>query len=99
MIIVEQAIYRLPGCSYHISAMSGVLSAARYGKTLVRVLRVVREGSWHNIVEYNVEALLEGDIATRYISLRLEQSVVYSDSDPIQLYPSRQLCRSRDRFK
>lgn len=47
--------------------MSGqsVLSAARYGKTLVRVFRVVREGSWHNIIEYNVEALLEGDIATR----------------------------------
>jgi len=38
---------------------------ARYGKTLVRVFRVVREGNWHNVVEYNVEALLEGDIATR----------------------------------
>ncbi|KAF9526336.1 uricase [Crepidotus variabilis] len=46
--------------------MSGTLTAARYGKTLVRVLRVVRDGSWHNIVEYNVDVLLEGDIATSY---------------------------------
>lgn len=46
--------------------MSGILTAAVYGKTLVRVLRVVREGNWHNVVEYNVEALLEGDFASRY---------------------------------
>ncbi|KAF5327821.1 hypothetical protein D9619_005076 [Psilocybe cf. subviscida] len=45
---------------------SSSLTAARYGKTNVRVFRVVRQGSWHNIVEYNVEALLEGDIATSY---------------------------------
>jgi hypothetical protein len=25
----------------------------------------VRENKWHHVVEYNVEALLEGDIATR----------------------------------
>ncbi|KAF8193447.1 hypothetical protein BJ912DRAFT_1093032 [Pholiota molesta] len=42
------------------------LTAARYGKTNVRVFRVVREGKWHHIVEYNVEALLEGDISTSY---------------------------------
>ncbi|KAF9483251.1 uricase [Pholiota conissans] len=42
------------------------LTAARYGKTNVRVFRIVREGKWHYIVEYNVEALLEGDIATSY---------------------------------
>ena len=47
--------------------MSGVLSAARYGKTKVRVFRIVREGKWHHIVEYNVESLLEGEIATRYV--------------------------------
>lgn len=41
------------------------LTSARYGKTKVRVLRVVREGIWHNVVEYSVEALLEGDIAAR----------------------------------
>ncbi|KAJ7795126.1 hypothetical protein B0H14DRAFT_113767 [Mycena olivaceomarginata] len=42
------------------------LSSARYGKDKVRVLRVVREGKWHHIVEYNVQALLEGDIETSY---------------------------------
>ena len=41
------------------------LTSARYGKTKVRVLRVVRDDKWHHVVEYNVEALLEGDIATR----------------------------------
>ncbi|KAJ6554309.1 hypothetical protein B0H19DRAFT_1153127 [Mycena capillaripes] len=42
------------------------LSHARYGKDKIRVLRVVREGKWHHIVEYNVQALLEGDIETSY---------------------------------
>ncbi|KAH7910519.1 hypothetical protein BJ138DRAFT_1087529 [Hygrophoropsis aurantiaca] len=42
------------------------LASARYGKDLVRVLRVVREGSWHHVVEYNVKVLLEGDIETSY---------------------------------
>lgn len=41
------------------------LTAARYGKTSVRVFRVVREGNWQHIVEYNVESLLEGAISTR----------------------------------
>ncbi|KAF8799152.1 uricase [Phlegmacium glaucopus] len=50
------------------------LTAARYGKTKVRVLRVVREDKWHHIVEYNVEALLEGDIATSYT--KADNSVV-----------------------
>ncbi|KAJ7785155.1 hypothetical protein DFH07DRAFT_864385 [Mycena maculata] len=45
---------------------SSFLSHARYGKDKVRVFRVVREGKWHHIVEYNVQALLEGDIATSY---------------------------------
>ncbi|RDB16404.1 Uricase [Hypsizygus marmoreus] len=39
---------------------------ARYGKDKVRVLRVVRDGKWHHVVEYNVTALLEGDIETSY---------------------------------
>ena len=43
------------------------LSHARYGKDMVRVLRVVRDGSWHTIVEYNVKALVEGDIEIRYV--------------------------------
>jgi urate oxidase len=41
------------------------LTSARYGKTKVRVFRVLREDKWHHIVEYNVETLLEGDITTR----------------------------------
>ena len=41
------------------------LTSARYGKAKVRVFRVVRDDKWHHVVEYNVEALLEGDIATR----------------------------------
>ncbi len=44
----------------------GVLTSARYGKDLVRVARVVREGDKHTIVEYTVKALLEGDIETSY---------------------------------
>jgi urate oxidase len=60
--------------------MSGVLSAARYGKTLVRVFRVVREGSWHNIVEYNVEALLEGAIETRYFTQHLTSILTLTNS-------------------
>ncbi|KAH7929235.1 uricase [Leucogyrophana mollusca] len=43
-----------------------VLASARYGKDLVRVFRVVREGSWHHVVEYNVKVLLEGNIETSY---------------------------------
>lgn len=41
------------------------LSHARYGKDKVRVFRVVREGKFHHVVEYNVTALLEGDIDVR----------------------------------
>ena len=41
------------------------LSHARYGKDKVRVFRVVREGKWQTVVEYNVTALLEGDIDVR----------------------------------
>ncbi|KAK7435041.1 hypothetical protein VKT23_019850 [Stygiomarasmius scandens] len=50
------------------------LSHARYGKDKVRVLRVVREGSWHHVVEYNVLALLEGDIDVSYT--KADNSVV-----------------------
>ncbi|KAJ3926486.1 MAG: uricase [Lentinula lateritia] len=42
------------------------LSSARYGKDAVRVFRVVREGSTHTVVEYNVKVLLEGDIEVSY---------------------------------
>lgn len=53
------------------------LSHARYGKDKVRVFRVVRDGAWHNVVEYNVTALVEGDIETRSVRMHL-----YSHSDP-----------------
>jgi urate oxidase len=33
----------------------GYLSAARYGKDLVRVFRVVREGDKHHVAEYTVK--------------------------------------------
>jgi urate oxidase len=46
----------------------GYLAHARYGKDKVRVFRIVREGSWHHVVEYNVTALLEGAIETRYLT-------------------------------
>jgi len=42
-----------------------VLTHARYGKDLVRVFRIVRDGEFHNVVEYNVAVDLEGDIETR----------------------------------
>jgi hypothetical protein len=46
-----------------------VLTSARYGKDKIRVLRVVREGKWHHVVEYIVTALLEGVIAARHVLL------------------------------
>ena len=53
------------------------LSHARYGKDKVRVFRVVRDGAWHNIVEYNVTALVEGDIDVRSVSQLLFSSLEY----------------------
>lgn len=49
-----------------MTSTEGILTSARYGKDQVRVFRVVRNGAVHEIVEYNVQVLLEGDIATRY---------------------------------
>jgi len=42
------------------------LTAARYGKDKVRVLRVVKNGKYHEVAEYTVRALLEGDVETSY---------------------------------
>jgi len=50
------------------------LSHARYGKDKVRVFRVVREGKFHHVVEYNVMALLEGEIDVSYT--KADNSVV-----------------------
>lgn len=52
----------------------GYLSAARYGKDLVRVCRVTREGNTHHVVEYTARVLLEGDIETSYT--KADNSVV-----------------------
>ncbi|GAB1521915.1 hypothetical protein RhiTH_005014 [Rhizoctonia solani] len=57
------------------------LTSARYGKDKVRVFRVVREGDKHAVVEYNVRALLEGDIATSYT--QADNSVVVATDSMI----------------
>ncbi|KAI6119667.1 uricase [Pisolithus thermaeus] len=44
----------------------GILTSARYGKDKIRVFRIVRNGPLHDVVEYNVQVLLEGDIAASY---------------------------------
>ena len=45
--------------------MSSYLAEAKYGKDKVRVFRVVREDKVHQVVEYNVQVLLEGDLESR----------------------------------
>lgn len=45
------------------------LSHARYGKAGVGVFRVVRDGKWHHVVEYNVSILVEGAIEKRCVKL------------------------------
>lgn len=48
-----------------MATLGVVLSAARYGKDKVRVLRVKRESDGvHYIVEYNVTLLVEGNFET-----------------------------------
>jgi hypothetical protein len=45
------------------------LATARYGKDLVRVFRVVRNDTGvHEVAEYEVRAMLEGEIATRSVA-------------------------------
>ncbi|WVO18560.1 urate oxidase [Cryptococcus depauperatus] len=44
----------------------GYLSAARYGKDLVKIARVIRNGEEHHVVEYIIQVLLEGDIEASY---------------------------------
>ncbi|KAG1851507.1 hypothetical protein C8R48DRAFT_725765 [Suillus tomentosus] len=56
-----------------------VLTNTRYGKDLVRVFRVVRDGEFHQVVEYNVTVLLEGDIETSY-SVADNSVIVATDS-------------------
>jgi len=61
--------------------MSSYLAQARYGKDKVRVLRVVREGKTHHVVEYNVQVLLEGDLETRQATFSLLLAVVFEGED------------------
>jgi len=42
------------------------LVSARYGKEKVRVFRVVKSDRWHEVVEYTISVLLEGQIASSY---------------------------------
>ena len=57
--------------------MSVRLTAARYGKDKVRVLRVVRgSDGWHDVVEYNVCTLVEGDIDVRLVECVFEKLCV-----------------------
>jgi urate oxidase len=48
------------------TSKTAILSSARYGKDKVRIFRVVRDGDWHTIAEYNVTTLLEGDVDQSY---------------------------------
>ncbi|KAJ3505868.1 hypothetical protein NMY22_g17431 [Coprinellus aureogranulatus] len=51
------------------TAEQTTLAYAKYGKTNVRVFRIVRgEGGVHTVVEYSVETLLEGDIETSEVN-------------------------------
>ncbi|OJT03614.1 Uricase, partial [Trametes pubescens] len=82
-------------CNSQSRTMSEIsyLSHARYGKDKVRVFRVVRDGAWHNVVEYNVTALVEGDIETSYTKAD-NTVVVATDSNlaktsPHVLHPER----------
>jgi len=42
------------------------LSSHRYGKARVRVVKILREGARHTVVETDVQVLLEGDFETSY---------------------------------
>ncbi|KAH9450790.1 hypothetical protein MJO28_009761 [Puccinia striiformis f. sp. tritici] len=50
------------------------LVSARYGKEKVRVFRVVKSGTWHEVVEYTVSVLLEGQIESSFT--KADNSVV-----------------------
>ena len=62
--------------------MSSELTWSRYGKDKVRIFRIVRDGKIHHVVEYNVCALLEGDIDTSYTEA--DNSVVVATDSSTQ---------------
>jgi hypothetical protein len=76
--------------------MATALAAARYGKDKIRVFRVVRDGNWHSVVEYNVTVLVEGDIGTRCVLRFITGPDTHRDF--LQLHSSGQLCGGRYGF-
>ncbi|TIB13546.1 hypothetical protein E3P89_01177 [Wallemia ichthyophaga] len=56
--------------------MTSKLTTAKYGKDGVKLLRILRNGDWHDIAEYTVTVLLQGDIHTSYTSS--DNSVIVS---------------------
>ncbi|CAH7676351.1 hypothetical protein BY996DRAFT_4586091 [Phakopsora pachyrhizi] len=42
------------------------LTSTKYGKEGVRVLRVVKDGDWHQVAEYTISVFLEGNIETSF---------------------------------
>ncbi|CAG8486573.1 595_t:CDS:2 [Paraglomus brasilianum] len=43
-----------------------VLKEQRYGKDRVRLIKVIRTGKWHEVIELTVRVLLEGEFETSY---------------------------------
>jgi len=48
--------------------MGAKLSAHRYGKSRVRVVKILRDGLRHTVLEINAQVLLEGDFESAYTS-------------------------------
>jgi hypothetical protein len=68
------------------------LTSARYGKDLVRVFRTVRDPQTglHTVAEYNIQAMVEGQIETRCGGIKSEASHTYLKLDNhSQLHTSR----------
>ncbi|KAG1735336.1 uncharacterized protein EDB91DRAFT_1144932 [Suillus paluster] len=75
-----------------------VLTHARYGKDLIRVFRVVRDGEFHQVVEYNVTILIEGDLETRSVTHKSVMSSAVSDSRGCNLAKTSPHILSPERF-
>ena len=48
--------------------MGAKLSSHRYGKSRIRVVKILRDGKRHTVVEISAEVLLEGDFESSYTS-------------------------------
>jgi hypothetical protein len=75
-----------PASPVFLIMSESVLAHARYGKDFIRVFRVVRGSEFHQVVEYNVSVMLEGDIDPR--------SVMHSLSCHISLFLIAIICKS-----